>query len=56
MDSCDHLKIADLKQAVVIQASFLLTSAEHDEPLPRMPMPMPTKDTNPLEYRDDDDA
>ncbi|MDP3370130.1 MAG: M20/M25/M40 family metallo-hydrolase [Brevundimonas sp.] len=39
IDSYDHLKPEDLRQAAVILASFLLHAANSDEPLPRMPMP-----------------
>ncbi|CAN5473809.1 M28 family metallopeptidase [soil metagenome] len=39
LDSYDHLKAEDLRQAAVILASFLLSAANSDEPLPRMPLP-----------------
>ena len=39
IDSYDHLRIEDLKQAAVILASLLWMSAEREEPLPRMPLP-----------------
>ena len=39
IDSYDHLRPQDLRQAAVILASFLLHAANSDEPLPRMPMP-----------------
>ena len=39
IDTYDHLRAEDLRQAAVIMASFLLNAANSDEPLPRMPMP-----------------
>ena len=39
IDSYDHLRAEDLRQAAVILASFLLNAANADEPLPRMPLP-----------------
>ncbi|QLQ13133.1 MAG: M20/M25/M40 family metallo-hydrolase [Brevundimonas sp.] len=39
IDSYDHMKPEDLRQAAIILASFLLNAANSDEPLPRMPMP-----------------
>lgn len=54
VDSFDHLKIGDLKQAAVILAAFLLKAADADEPLPRMPLPTKPKDTNPFDYTDAD--
>ena len=39
IDSYDHLRPDDLRQAAVILASVLLSAANSDEPLPRMPLP-----------------
>lgn len=39
IDSYDHLRAEDLRQAAVILASLLLSAANSDEPLPRMPTP-----------------
>ena len=55
LDTYDHLKIADLKQATIILASFMLQAAERDEPLPRMPLPTQPKETNPYSYDTADD-
>ena len=55
IDTYDHLKIADLKQAAVILASFLYLAAEHDEPLPRMPVERQPAETDPFSYEDVDD-
>ncbi|MBL8271982.1 M20/M25/M40 family metallo-hydrolase, partial [Steroidobacter sp.] len=53
VDSYDHLKMPDLKQATVILASMLLMAAERDEPLPRLPVPNAPQATDPFEYRDE---
>jgi hypothetical protein len=50
IDSYDHLKAEDLRQAAVIMASFLLNAANRDEPLPRMPLPTQPKPSDPFEY------
>lgn len=55
LDSYDHLKIADLKQAAVVLASMLWMSAERDQPLPRMPVQRKPADTNPFNYEDEDE-
>jgi hypothetical protein len=52
IDSYDHLKIADLKQASVILASMLWLSAERDRPLPRMPVQSKPAPTDPFSYED----
>jgi hypothetical protein len=55
IDSYDHLKLADLKQSVVIMTSMLWMSAERDKPLPRMPVRRKPGETNPFAYADDDE-
>ena len=55
LDTYDHLKIADLKQAAVIMASMLWLAAESDKPLPRMPLLTKPVDTDPFEYSDDEE-
>ncbi|MEN5362215.1 M20/M25/M40 family metallo-hydrolase [Brevundimonas intermedia] len=50
IDSYDHLKAEDLRQAAVILASFLLNAANRDEPLPRMPLPTQPTPSDPFEY------
>lgn len=52
VDTYDHLKIADLKQAAVIMASMLWNAAERDQPLPRMPALTKPADTDPFSYDD----
>lgn len=50
IDSYDHLKPEDMRQAAIILASFLLNAANRDEPLPRMPMPTEPTPSDPFEY------
>lgn len=50
IDSYDHLKPEDMRQAAIILASFLLNAANRDEPLPRMPLPTEPTPTDPFEY------
>ncbi|WP_166041307.1 M20/M25/M40 family metallo-hydrolase [Sphingosinicella sp. YJ22] len=54
LDSYDHLKAEDLRQAAVIMATFLLNAANRDEPLPRMPLPQEPRPTDPFEYPAED--
>ncbi len=55
VDSYDHLKLDDLRQAAVILASLLWSAAEREEPLPRMPLPTQAELTDPFLYYDDGD-
>ncbi len=55
VDTFDHVKLADLRQAAVIMASFLWNAANSDAPLPRGPLPTKPKETNPFGYADDDE-
>lgn len=55
LDSYDHLKAEDLRQAAVIMASFLWLAANRDEPLPRMPLPSQPRPSDPFEYPPEDD-
>ena len=50
LDTFDHLREDDLKQASVIMASFLYLAAMRDEKLPRKPMP---KDKKPQDKKKD---
>jgi hypothetical protein len=50
IDTYDHLKAEDLRQAAVIMATFLLNAANRTEPLPRMPVPSQPRPTDPFEY------
>lgn len=55
VDTYDHMKMADLKQATIVMASFLWQAAERAEPLPRMPLATKPADTDPFKYEEDDD-
>lgn len=48
IDSYDHLKPEDLRQAAVVLAGLLLAAANSDEPLPRMPLPSQPNPTDPF--------
>ena len=53
LDTYDHLKAEDLRQAAVIMASFLLNAANGKDPLPRPPVPAKPRPTDPFEYPKD---
>ena len=48
IDSYDHMRADDLRQAAVILATFLLNAANSDDPLPRMPVPTQPTPTDPF--------
>lgn len=50
IDSYDHLRPDDLRQAAIVLAGILLTAANSDEPLPRMPVPTRPTASDPFEY------
>ncbi len=50
IDSYDHLRADDLRQAAVVLASILLSAANSDEPLPRMPLPTRPTPSDPFAY------
>ncbi len=50
IDSYDHLRADDLRQAAVILASVLLSAANSDELLPRMPLPTRPTASDPFAY------
>jgi len=50
IDSYDHLRADDLRQAAVVLASVLLSAANSDEPLPRMPLPTRPTPSDPFAY------
>jgi hypothetical protein len=50
IDSYDHLRPDDLRQATIVLAGILLTAANSDEPLPRMPVPTRPTPSDPFEY------
>ncbi len=55
IDTYDHLRPDDLRQAAVIMATFLLQAANRPEPLPRMPIPTQPRVSDPFEYIDEDE-
>ena len=54
VDTFDHLRPADLRQASVILASLLWEAANADKPLPAKPLPTKPKMTDPFRYEDPD--
>ncbi|MDQ3124468.1 MAG: M20/M25/M40 family metallo-hydrolase [Pseudomonadota bacterium] len=48
IDSYDHMRAEDMRQAAVVLAAFLLNAANSDEPLPRMPIPTRPTPTDPF--------
>ncbi|MES2152810.1 MAG: M20/M25/M40 family metallo-hydrolase [Pseudomonadota bacterium] len=52
LDTFDHLRTEDLRQAAVILATVLLQAAESDAPIPRNVLPTQPDATDPFLYRD----
>ncbi len=52
LDTFDHLRTEDMRQAAVILATVLLQAAESDTPLPRNVLPRQPNATDPFHYRD----
>jgi hypothetical protein len=50
IDTFDHMKAADLRQASVVMAGMLLAAANSDKELPRPPLPAKPLPTDPFEY------
>ncbi|WP_375403897.1 M20/M25/M40 family metallo-hydrolase [uncultured Sphingomonas sp.] len=55
VDTFDHLKADDLRQASIVLASVLLSAATADQPLPRPPLPTKPGVTDPFAYPEDDE-
>ncbi|HEY0480395.1 MAG TPA: M20/M25/M40 family metallo-hydrolase [Kofleriaceae bacterium] len=55
IDTFDHLKAEDLRQASVVLAGLLFESANSAKTLPRMPLPTQGQLTSPYRYDDPDD-
>jgi hypothetical protein len=55
IDTFDHLKAADMRQASVVLAGLLLQAANSAKTLPRMPVPTRGVSTQPFRYDDPDD-
>jgi hypothetical protein len=54
LDTFDHLKAGDLRQASVVMAGMLLAAANSDKELPRPPLPTQPLPTDPFAYQDPD--
>jgi hypothetical protein len=50
IDTLDHMKPDDLRQAAVIMASMLLSAANSEKELPRPPLPAQPLPTDPFKY------
>lgn len=50
LDTYDHLRIEDMKQAAVVLATVLVAAADADKPLPRKPLPTAPRLTDPFAY------
>lgn len=50
IDTLDHLKADDLRQAAVIMAAMLLSAANSDKELPRAPLPAQPTASDPFKY------
>jgi len=55
VDTFDHLRPQDMRQAAVILATMLLDAADAEQPLPRNALPTRPVETNPFRYDDPDD-
>ncbi|MDT9598192.1 M20/M25/M40 family metallo-hydrolase [Sphingosinicella rhizophila] len=54
LDTFDHLRAQDLRQAATVMASLLLSAADSDKPLPRNVLPTQPSVTRPFDYEDPD--
>ena len=52
LDTFDHLRPQDLRQAAVVLATVLLAAANAEKPLPRKPLPTQPRVSDPFEYAD----
>jgi carboxypeptidase Q len=52
IDTYDHLRPEDLRQAAVVLASFLMDAANIEKPLPRKVLPTQPRITDPFHYPD----
>ena len=55
IDTFDHLKGDDMRQASIILASFLNNAANAERALPKSPLPTKPVTTDPFAYSDDED-
>ena len=54
VDTFDHLRAQDLRQAATVMASLLLSAADSDKRIPRNVLPTEPADTDPFDYADPD--
>jgi len=52
LDTFDHVRPEDLRQAAAVLATVLLDAADSDAPLPRKPVPSQPRLTDPFHYPD----
>lgn len=52
LDTIDHMRAEDMRQAAVIMAGMLWQAANSDKDLPRMPLPTQPLPTDPFKVRD----
>jgi hypothetical protein len=52
LDTFDHLRPQDLRQAAVVLATMLVAAANSEKPLPRKPLPTQPSVTDPFQYPD----
>ena len=52
LDTFDHLRAQDLRQAAIVLASVLLSAADSDKPIPPNVLPTKPSPTNPFAYED----
>jgi carboxypeptidase Q len=52
LDTFDHLRAEDLRQAAVVLASVLMDAANRERPLPRKVLPSQPRVTDPFQYPD----
>ena len=55
LDTVDHLRGDDLRQAATIMAAMLLQAANSDKDLPRQPLPKKPVPTDPFKVADPDE-
>lgn len=55
IDTFDHLKGDDMRQASIVLASFLVNAANADKALPRPPLPSKPVTTDPFAYSDEEE-
>jgi Zn-dependent M28 family amino/carboxypeptidase len=54
LDTFDHMRTEDLRQAAVVLAGVLLSAADSEKPLPRNTVPTQPRPSDPFAYEDPD--